>query len=77
MAYGDFPAMVSPWVENGTLTDYLDRCNNDLTAQLRFCIVSVSNPLVSVFECWNYRSTTLRWDYSTVSDFSTRWLSSR
>jgi len=40
MDYGDFPAMVCPWVENGTLTDYLDRRNNDLTAQMRFCIIN-------------------------------------
>ncbi|KAG6375756.1 kinase-like domain-containing protein [Boletus reticuloceps] len=38
--YGDFPAMVCPWAENGILTDYLDRCNNDLTPPLRFCIIN-------------------------------------
>jgi hypothetical protein len=43
MDYGDFPAMVCPWVENGSLTDFLNRRNNDLTAQLKFCIVSVFN----------------------------------
>ena len=24
--FGPFPAMVCPWLENGTLTSYLERC---------------------------------------------------
>ncbi|KAG8217076.1 WD40-repeat-containing domain protein [Butyriboletus roseoflavus] len=38
--YGDFPAMVCPWVENGSLTFYIDRRNNNLTPQQRFGIIN-------------------------------------
>ena len=61
--------MVCPWVENGTLADYLDRRNNILTAQMKFCMVSIFNILVNSFEYRPHRSTTSLWDYSIVSDF--------
>ncbi|KAH0830117.1 WD40-repeat-containing domain protein [Lanmaoa asiatica] len=38
--YGDFLSMVCPWVENGNLTSYLDRRNNDLTGQMRLGIIN-------------------------------------
>ena len=28
--FGPFPAMVCPWLENGTLTSYLERCDANL-----------------------------------------------
>ena len=28
--FGPFPAMVCPWLENGTLTSYLERCGAGL-----------------------------------------------
>lgn len=47
--YGDFPAMVFPWVENGSLTSYIECHNNDLTPQRRFGIVSAFLNVVSTF----------------------------
>ncbi|KAH7888949.1 kinase-like domain-containing protein [Phlebopus sp. FC_14] len=32
--YGPLPAMVSPWAENGTMTDYIEKCNLNLKARL-------------------------------------------
>jgi len=37
--FGPLPAMVCPWVENGTLNGYLEK-HNDLSMARRFHIVS-------------------------------------
>ncbi|KIJ05090.1 hypothetical protein PAXINDRAFT_21625 [Paxillus involutus ATCC 200175] len=40
MNFGLFPAMVCPWVENGTLSSYLGRLDGNLTAAERLSLVS-------------------------------------
>ncbi|KAF9236614.1 kinase-like domain-containing protein, partial [Melanogaster broomeanus] len=37
--FGQFPAMVCPWLENGALTSYLERWNDKLTTEQRLVLV--------------------------------------
>jgi hypothetical protein len=39
--FGPFPALVTPWMPNGTLTSYLDREGVTLTSMGRLHIVSI------------------------------------
>jgi serine/threonine protein kinase len=41
MGFGQFPAMVSPWLENGSLTSYLERRGDTLTTMERLALVGV------------------------------------
>ncbi|KAF9233560.1 kinase-like protein, partial [Melanogaster broomeanus] len=40
MGFGQFPAMVSPWLESGALTSYLERRNDELTMEHRLALLS-------------------------------------
>ncbi|KAF9233991.1 kinase-like domain-containing protein [Melanogaster broomeanus] len=40
MGFGQFPAMVCPWIENGALTSYLLRRDDNLTAGERLILIS-------------------------------------
>ncbi|KAF9236373.1 kinase-like domain-containing protein, partial [Melanogaster broomeanus] len=41
--FGWFPAMVCPWLENGTVTSYLKRWDNELTAVKRLDLLLMCN----------------------------------
>jgi len=38
--FGPVPAIVSPWMDNGSLSTYLDKHYNDLTETCKFSLVS-------------------------------------
>jgi serine/threonine protein kinase len=38
--FGLVPAIVSPWMHNGSLSAYLDKHHNDITVTQRFALVS-------------------------------------
>lgn len=41
--YGPLPGLVSPWMENGILSDFLYKRHNTLTRYERFRLASASN----------------------------------
>jgi len=43
--FGPYPAMICPWVKNGTLTDFLEREQDTLSSQDKFTLVSLSQVL--------------------------------
>ncbi|KAF9239100.1 kinase-like domain-containing protein, partial [Melanogaster broomeanus] len=47
MRFGQFPAMVCPWLENGALTSYLERRNDELTTEQRLVLVRINCNLLS------------------------------
>ncbi|KAF9231675.1 kinase-like domain-containing protein, partial [Melanogaster broomeanus] len=46
MGFGQFPAMVCSWLENGALTSYLQRWNDKLTTEQRLVLVRISCTLL-------------------------------
>jgi hypothetical protein len=47
MNFGQFPAMVCPWLENGSLTSYLERPDGNLTISERLSLVGIRcNPAI-------------------------------
>ncbi|KIJ09989.1 hypothetical protein PAXINDRAFT_86694, partial [Paxillus involutus ATCC 200175] len=46
MGFGRFLAMVSPWLENGTLTSYLERRGDSLTTMQRLALVGIAATLL-------------------------------
>ncbi|KAF8550643.1 kinase-like protein [Imleria badia] len=65
--FGPFPAMVCPWLENGTLTSYLERCGADLK------IVQLLNPICDAASGLQYResfSPVVHWQSIVHGDLS-------
>ncbi|KAF8842622.1 kinase-like protein, partial [Paxillus ammoniavirescens] len=55
MGFGQFPAMVCPWLEDGSLTSYLERRHDSLTTVERLDLVSI---------CGDFTDTVVHGDLS-------------
>ncbi|KAF8835496.1 kinase-like protein, partial [Paxillus ammoniavirescens] len=67
LGLGQFPAMVCPWLENGSLTSYLERRNDTLTKVERLTLVSIRcNPSIECNLHGHYSLVMLLRVYSTV-----------
>ncbi|KAF9233552.1 kinase-like domain-containing protein, partial [Melanogaster broomeanus] len=64
--FGQFPAMVCPWLENGTLMSYLERRNDELTTEQRLVLLS---DVAAGLQHLHSRSV-VHGDLSGISEFS-------